>query len=130
MEEQKADHAKNGVSSSWIVAFGNPFDGINVVGPFGSSEDAVNFADAERDSRDWWITTLAAPPAKFDLSESLPEGLSPWRGRPGEIEIQDAQSHIWVTLHAGHPSDPIKWRNTITTAIFIALGIDPREMAK
>jgi hypothetical protein len=65
----------------------------------------------------------------FD-SNDLPEGLSPWRGKPGELEIQDAQGHVWVTLHAGAAGDPIKWRNAVTTAVFVALGIDPREIAR
>ena len=59
-----------------------------------------------------------------------PKACHPWRGKPGEIEILDAQGHAWVTLHAGANGDPIKWRNTITTAVFTALGIDPREIAK
>lgn len=43
------------------IAFGNPFDGMRLIGPF-PSQDADMVAYAERHGlHDWWIVDLATP---------------------------------------------------------------------
>ncbi len=43
-----------------VVIYGNPVDGIQIVGPFKTGEEARTFAEAERDP-DWWIAPLQSP---------------------------------------------------------------------
>lgn len=40
----------------YVVAFGNPADGIHLVGPFAEHDDAVNHADGAEG--DWWVMNL------------------------------------------------------------------------
>jgi hypothetical protein len=42
----------------WVLATGNPFDGIMLYGPFPSREDATNAGEMKMGGGDWWITTL------------------------------------------------------------------------
>ncbi len=44
-----------------ILAFGNPADGFEYVGPFETAEDAITYAEAVDDSRDWWSIALNDP---------------------------------------------------------------------
>lgn len=49
-------------NQSWVIAFGDPFDGIQLVGPFDSHEAAVEYAEDESgSSTDWWIAPLEQP---------------------------------------------------------------------
>lgn len=43
----------------YIVAIGNPFDGMNVFGPFEYSEDADRWAQNVQD--DYWVVWLEQP---------------------------------------------------------------------
>ena len=45
----------------WIIATGNPFDGIEMIGPFADEAAALEYAELVDDSRDWWVTALIAP---------------------------------------------------------------------
>lgn len=118
---------------SSIVIFGNPVDGTEFVGPFEDAEAANEFADNERDSRDWWVATLAPPPAEWDTTEDdsdvLPEGL---RGEVigTTLTIYDAQDIRWVTVHEGGNGDPETWRATIRRRILTALGLPYKASAK
>lgn len=42
--------------TQWVVAIGNPFDGVNLFGPFDSSEAAQKWAGEPQD--DWWIVEI------------------------------------------------------------------------
>jgi len=43
----------------WVVAQGNPFDGISLTGPFGSAEEANDYAEDIDD--DWWVMEVDKP---------------------------------------------------------------------
>jgi hypothetical protein len=47
----------------YVVAFGNPFDGVSLVGPFASHESALAYA--ENAEGDWWIKEIDPPPAEW-----------------------------------------------------------------
>lgn len=47
--------------SQWIVSFGSPFSGMEVFGPFPSSEDAIEFAERYREYDSWEIAELKHP---------------------------------------------------------------------
>lgn len=44
----------------YIIITGNPVDGFEYHGPFGSSDQAVTWAAAnpEIDGKDWWVAPL------------------------------------------------------------------------
>lgn len=44
----------------FIIAHGNPIDGLNFTGPFDDHDDALRFAESQRwdDGMDWWIVPL------------------------------------------------------------------------
>jgi hypothetical protein len=44
-----------------IVVYGIAIDGFFFVGPFPTAEEAVQYADSERESQDWWIAPLDSP---------------------------------------------------------------------
>ena len=44
-----------------IVVRGNPIDGLEFFGPFDSEDDATEWADNHRDSRDWWVAYVTKP---------------------------------------------------------------------
>jgi len=54
---------------------------------------------------------------------SLPEGLSALLHRSGELEILDAQSWVWLTIHPAAKEDPLEWRETITQKVLEGLGV-------
>ena len=45
----------------YIMIYGNPIDGFCYVGPFANRDEALTYAEGERDPRDWWIVELDAP---------------------------------------------------------------------
>lgn len=58
-------------------------------------------------------------------SDVLPEGLHVELGeRLGELQIKDAQEHVWVTLHDKAEGDPLAWPLTILNCVLSALEID------
>lgn len=60
-----------------------------------------------------------------DWVNQVPEGMYVRSGsKRGELEIVDAQDHIWVTLHDGANGDPSTWRETIANRIFDALMVE------
>ena len=44
-----------------VVAFGNPFDGVTLYGPFPTWDDAADFGEAESDQSDWFVVSLESP---------------------------------------------------------------------
>jgi hypothetical protein len=42
----------------FIVAFGDPFDGLTLYGPFWSAEDALKYAETEAKGAPFWIREL------------------------------------------------------------------------
>ena len=44
-----------------IIVHGNPIDGINIVGPFATHEDACTHAEDRMNEPEWWIVPLEAP---------------------------------------------------------------------
>ena len=53
--------ADDTVDEQYMVAVGNPFEGITFYGPFQYLEDANDWAAIEDPAEDWWIVTLYAP---------------------------------------------------------------------
>ena len=50
-----------------VVAYGNPFDGVHLAGPFDSLNEAGDWADLSLGSEDWWAVGLESPaPPKAD----------------------------------------------------------------
>jgi hypothetical protein len=43
------------------IVSGNPIDGFQFVGPFATSEDAVEFGNTLDRDTDWWIAPLYPP---------------------------------------------------------------------
>lgn len=55
-------NADSKVDEYFSLAIGNPFFGLRFVGPFGSSGEAVEYADYYRIPRDeWWVVRLERP---------------------------------------------------------------------
>lgn len=44
-----------------VVVLGNPFDGLNIVGPFDGPDEAHDWADDHADHSEWWIVNLTHP---------------------------------------------------------------------
>lgn len=45
-----------------VVLYGNPLDGLRIVGPFDSPADALAYTEHPADGeRDWWIAEVDAP---------------------------------------------------------------------
>jgi hypothetical protein len=45
-----------------IIATGNIFDGITLIGPFSNRDDAIEWAEDELGrNQDWWHTNLESP---------------------------------------------------------------------
>lgn len=47
--------------NGFIVAVGNPFDGISVFGPFDDAVEANEWADAKIKNVDWWVMATLDP---------------------------------------------------------------------
>jgi hypothetical protein len=45
----------------FIIIEGNPVGGFSYVGPFGSHEAAVAYADQGQFDTDWWVVLIEAP---------------------------------------------------------------------
>ena len=43
-----------------VIVTGNPFDGLQIIGPFKTHNDAVEYAGRIEDT-DWWVVPLAVP---------------------------------------------------------------------
>lgn len=48
-------------SEGYLVVYGNPVDGLRFVGPFGTHEEACEYADVDNPSDEWWIAELEVP---------------------------------------------------------------------
>ena len=46
---------------SFVVAIGNPFDGISLVGPFDDAEEANEWAENHARANDWWSMHVRDP---------------------------------------------------------------------
>lgn len=47
----------------YVILKGNPVDGLSVIGPFATPEEAIEVADLTLTVEyDWWITPLEEPP--------------------------------------------------------------------
>lgn len=44
----------------WLIAYGNPVDGFNFIGPFNSEEDAIEYAERELTNQ-WSVAQLDKP---------------------------------------------------------------------
>lgn len=53
MEEKEEDRV--------IIVAGNPIDGFEFFGPFGCETDAIDWADAAFDDREWWTGYVNNP---------------------------------------------------------------------
>lgn len=42
----------------FVVAYGNPFDGISLVGPFDDAEVAAEYAVSYHGDGEWWVKEL------------------------------------------------------------------------
>lgn len=48
-----------------VIAFGNAFDGLTLVGPFDDAEAAITFAEQHAaDGEDWHLVDVMAPDAE------------------------------------------------------------------
>lgn len=45
----------------YVAVFGNPFDGMNVVGPFETSQEALDYAELTGDG--WFLVEMEKPKA-------------------------------------------------------------------
>jgi hypothetical protein len=50
-----------GLMGMHVVVYGNPIDGVFIVGPFKTGEDAMRYGETEHDAQNWWIAPLHAP---------------------------------------------------------------------
>jgi len=50
-----------------VIALGNPFDGMTIYGPFYDAELAVEYAEGNFQSDDWWI--MDVEPVEVDSHE-------------------------------------------------------------
>jgi hypothetical protein len=44
-----------------VVVTGNPFDGLQVYGPFDNADDALQHAEETDYGKDWWIVPVRKP---------------------------------------------------------------------
>lgn len=44
-----------------VVVYGDPFDGLVIVGPFEHADDASAWAESEIDDQTWWVVNLHVP---------------------------------------------------------------------
>lgn len=50
------------VMTKYVVAFGNPFDGITLEGPFDTADEATGYAERSSDDfGDWNVVEVAEP---------------------------------------------------------------------
>jgi hypothetical protein len=49
------------MNEKWVVAFSNPFDGLYLVGPFDTHEEAIEYAEANSPNTEWHIVKLQTP---------------------------------------------------------------------
>jgi hypothetical protein len=49
-----------------IIAFGNPRDGFDYIGPFEGYDAALRYAEYELGGNDWWIVALILPASSKD----------------------------------------------------------------
>lgn len=64
LKQQKRQQfqADSKVDEYFSLAIGNPFFGLRFVGPFGSSGEAVEYANYYQIPRDeWWVVRLERP---------------------------------------------------------------------
>lgn len=43
-----------------VIVLGNPFDGLSIVGPFATGDEANEWADLHASGEDWWCVALVA----------------------------------------------------------------------
>lgn len=44
----------------WVIAVGNPFDGLTLYGPYESAEIASETAEQQFSGEEWWVVELEA----------------------------------------------------------------------
>lgn len=44
-----------------VIATGNPFDGVKLIGPFNNYEAALTYADSNTFEWDWWVVHIEKP---------------------------------------------------------------------
>ncbi len=49
------------MQNQYVVAKGNPLDGITLYGPFEDSDSALEWAECNDREGDWWIVTVNSP---------------------------------------------------------------------
>lgn len=49
------------METQYVIASGNPFDGLSLIGPFDSVEEATEDALIEYDKLDWHVVALVPP---------------------------------------------------------------------
>lgn len=60
-----------------LIAYGDPFSGITLVGPFEDDEAAGNFAENNLRNFDWWVIRVTAP--NEVINPDADEGITgPW----------------------------------------------------
>lgn len=60
----EADHPQSAdepVPAAQVILYGNPVDGLKVIGPFSDIDDAITFGDDELDGVDWCVAPLETP---------------------------------------------------------------------
>ncbi len=45
----------------YVIVVGNPFDGMNIIGPFDDAEFAGDYAQMLHRNEDWWVMKLTVP---------------------------------------------------------------------
>lgn len=55
---------------SFLIVEGDPCGGFNYYGPFDDRIEAINYADANLDGHDWWVTFMELP-VEMDGSDTL-----------------------------------------------------------
>jgi hypothetical protein len=49
------------MDEQYVIAFGTPFDGLELIGTFDSGSEAVNYASLYLSDCEWWVTWLQKP---------------------------------------------------------------------
>ena len=49
------------MDEQYVIAYGNPFDGIELIGCFDQAHDANEYANRHLVQFDWWIAALQKP---------------------------------------------------------------------
>jgi len=58
----KTKKGKRKAKQGFVVAFGNPFDGIVLHGPFVTQDDAIAYGEVHRADHEEWFAIPVNPP--------------------------------------------------------------------